>query len=254
MDDLQFPMLRGLPDSFKSYPSKQYVHTAAPGKSIKCFEFILQGMQAGNWEIPAQACAYFDVQAHQYKTLSTSPLSATVIPASYSKSSATTVDNGTVMSTHRDEQLLGPLATCCGNAEPERSLPFYLLAILGLLPWVAYFVYCCVAPLYARYAQRQSRSRHYYIKRAQKTLQTAELMRDLSQVYPLFVELIAGLSDKPIADVTQEYLRTLFTDISWTVFIDRAAEYAFYVPRTTEQTLLFFKEGSVWLERIEKQL
>jgi len=254
MDDLQFPVLQGLPDSFRSYPSKQYNQTTPPGKSVKCFEFILQGMQAGNWEIPAQTCTYFDVQAHHYKTLSTSPLSATVIPASYSKSNPTAVDSGSVVLMHDDEQPLGSLATSCGETESERSLPFYLLALLGLLPWVAYFVYRCVAPLYARYAQYHARSRAYYIKQAQKKLQAAELMRDLSQVYPLFVELIAGFADKPIADVTQEYMRTVFTDIAWTVFIDRAAEYAFYVPRTTEQTLLFFKEGSVWLDRIVKQL
>jgi hypothetical protein len=78
MEKLQLPDLI-MPDGLKWYASKQYVDDLPIGKR-KTFEFIVQGLQEGDFEIPEQLFTFFDVETSSYKQLQTAPLFVTVLP------------------------------------------------------------------------------------------------------------------------------------------------------------------------------
>ena len=63
-------VLTKVPDSFKWYDSKNYMTDATQsGFSAKVFEYILQGLKPGEYEIPPQEFAYFDVNSKTYKKI-----------------------------------------------------------------------------------------------------------------------------------------------------------------------------------------
>jgi len=74
--------LQGLSESLKQYASKQYTVPAATSEQAEktCFEFIVQGLRAGKYEIPAQEFTYFDVAKKKYVTLYSKPVLFTVTP------------------------------------------------------------------------------------------------------------------------------------------------------------------------------
>ena len=70
--------LEGMPDALKWYDSKSYSEPIQKGHK-KSFEYIIQGLQPGEWEIPSQKFTYFDVKNRTYKTLKSSPLLLTIV-------------------------------------------------------------------------------------------------------------------------------------------------------------------------------
>lgn len=252
MDDMQFPTIEGLPDCFKSYPSQQYTQKdQKSGTATKYFECIVQGMKAGNWEIPSQSCTYFDTAARQYKTMKTTPLSVTILPSVHA-ARVSPQQELSVASTQEINDMLYPLVTTYDQcATTERSVPLWLFVCISILPWLCIVGYMCGRYIYARYIHNRVASRKYHIKQAERLLHEAQKEQDVSKVYPLFTALIGGLHNIPPTVVTQEYMYTIFDNSEWHCFVDRAAEYAFYTPMT--DTTMFFKEGLVWLECLAKQ-
>lgn len=75
-------LLQGLPDEFKHYDSKQYVAEKkhADSKPQHCFEFIVQGIKAGTYQIQALKFTFFDVTTRRYKTLESMPIDVVISP------------------------------------------------------------------------------------------------------------------------------------------------------------------------------
>ena len=70
-----------LPEEFKWYDSKNYLADQDPSAApARVFEFILQGLKVGDWEIPVQRFVYYDLKTKRYKTLKTSPLAVSIRP------------------------------------------------------------------------------------------------------------------------------------------------------------------------------
>ena len=68
-------------EPFKYYNSKNYMlDTPASQPRKRCFEYIVQGLQQGSWQIPAQKFTFFDTEAKKYRTLESSPLTIIVKP------------------------------------------------------------------------------------------------------------------------------------------------------------------------------
>ncbi len=66
-----------LPNAYTYYDSKATLEGTDP-QQVKRYEYIVQALQAGTWELPAQEFTYFDVATRSYKTLMTTPLTITV--------------------------------------------------------------------------------------------------------------------------------------------------------------------------------
>ncbi len=249
-DDIQFPQVQQLPDCFRSYPSKQYTQSDGQDGTTKIFEFIVQSMKAGDWEIPSQECSYFDVTSGQYKTIRTSPLLVTVLSAAYVASSSFVDDasHDDINIVIRDE--LHPIMATWGSTHTERSLPCKWLFVLTLLPWlliIGWHLFAYMRPRFFSY--QRTPLRRVCFKQARAALLGAQKQKDVSQVYPLFVALIAGVYKKTTATITEEYIYGLIDDDAWRTYVARAAEYAFYVPNT--DTSAFFVEGLAWLDKLE---
>ena len=91
--------LQNMPEQLKWYDSKQYLLPPAGSavgqdqsgaqsvkntgsRPVKVFEYIVQGLAAGDYEIPAQTCTYFDLSTKTYKTIQTAPVNVTILGAS----------------------------------------------------------------------------------------------------------------------------------------------------------------------------
>jgi len=81
-ENLDIKELKDMPKSLKYYNSKQYISDSSPkdGMKKKRFEFIVQGMASGEFEIPGQTFTFFDVQSRDYKILKTSPILLKILP------------------------------------------------------------------------------------------------------------------------------------------------------------------------------
>ncbi len=64
----------------KYYESKHYIVSSENRNIVpkKRFEYIVQGMRAGKWQIPPQEFVIFDVEKEAYKTFKTKPLTVTI--------------------------------------------------------------------------------------------------------------------------------------------------------------------------------
>jgi|GEM_PF-1340404 len=86
LEQIATPKLN-LPNSFKYYESKSSVtenlDESYKGGSKK-FEFVLQAMNPGEWQIPPQNFSYFDVETKSVKTLTTLPISLKINQAEQS--------------------------------------------------------------------------------------------------------------------------------------------------------------------------
>jgi len=251
-DAITIPALQNMPEVFRSYPSKQYQRTAVSGATEKVFEFIVQGMKAGNWEIPSQECSFFDVGTGHYKRLHTSPLSVTVLPSSHAHKSATVShDVDTAIDVPTPDELF-PVTASWGATCPEYVIPFSLLFVLAFLPFaymVGRFLLFKVRARFDRW--RRVPSRRGYFKQARAALHNAQSKKNASLVYPVFVTLVAGIEAQPQSVVTQNYLLHMIDDERWRSYIAQAAEYAFYTPKAN--VTAFFNEGFVWMDRLEKK-
>ncbi len=84
VEALKEPVLKGFPDSFKYYSSKHHVTppSASGAPWQKTFEYIVQGFEPGEWEIPKQTVTYFDCQDYQVRLRDSSPLYISILPDS----------------------------------------------------------------------------------------------------------------------------------------------------------------------------
>src|SRR5690606_5603374 len=72
-----------MPSGLKYYDSNTTIIEASNEGEVskKRFEFIVQGIQEGDWEIPEQSFVYFDIKKGSYVTLRTCPLSVSIQPS-----------------------------------------------------------------------------------------------------------------------------------------------------------------------------
>lgn len=75
-DEMKMPKLN-LPKEIKYYESKSTIEGTEPNL-IKKFEYILQGINPGNWQIEPQKFVFFDLKSKSYKVLKTDSLSLTI--------------------------------------------------------------------------------------------------------------------------------------------------------------------------------
>ena len=89
-----------LPKSLKYYDSNSAIILPKHSDEFpkKRFEFIVQGMESGDCEIPEQLFTYFDIERNTYTTLRTSPLAVSIMPG------ATSVKKDIVMPVESVEQ------------------------------------------------------------------------------------------------------------------------------------------------------
>lgn len=192
MHILEIPTLN-IPPALKYYPSNTSIIKSeyADESSKKRFEFIVQGLESGDFQIPEQTFTYFNTEKHEYVTMHSSTLSVSIMPNPIN----TKKDNmqpiaPSSIAFKEDEDLIffnteGQLHI--GNNLP--SLPWWLFQCLSLL----IFFYMCYPFMhnYWIFFAQKSRflTRRRLLKQAYKKISLCRENNDTQQLYAIFISL-----------------------------------------------------------------
>jgi len=211
LEALAMPKLEGMPDALRYYDSKNYIEASNyDGMQIKKFEYVVQGRQAGIWEIPAQTYIYFDVQSGAYKTVHTTPLGITILanPAQQVAPSPTiALEQGQIEQELIDDVLPIDTSDAWYPVHARSPLPWWLFIMLILLPWI-YLSIVLIRVIIARhYAQRAHIIRaHAAFKTAKDALYKAQQAHNTAHVYEIVIQLFADRCMVPQAQITQNFI------------------------------------------------
>lgn len=262
LDEIAVPTLRGMPNELKYYDSNSSIveptHEGALPK--KQFEYIVQGLACGDWEIPQQLFTFFDVTTRSYKTLHTVPQMVAVLPRA-----TVTQAIGPIDTEPPEDQLhISPLNTKGPwYLQTERTpLPWWVFHLLTVIPMLCWFVPRLKNRLLVKIGTSKKYSKKKAFSHARAQLSQAKVNGDPSCVYQIFVQLIADrygqLSAKISPDIIEHQLRSAgISDsviIMWDAFFKQATELAFGVDKNKQSLEAFFELAEQWINQFEKFL
>lgn len=261
LDETSPVHLEGMPPALKWYESKQYdLDPQRDGAKGKAFEFVVQGVQEGSWEIPAQMFTFFLTDMRQCHTLQTTPLTVTITPGVVPTSVASEPHKPSVTKVIDDG--LCPLIDGDGYsffARVHYYVPWWLMLVLIAVPGIGVFF----ARARRSWQKMPTMRRKTFFSRAHKDL--ADLMQadDVQGLYALFSRLLGRLYDDPSLDLMSEKVTIRLRDAGigpetlerWQQFVERCAECSFYTPSpeaVSKESL--FLVARQWLEYLKERL
>lgn len=261
LESLSFGTLENMPPALRFYASNQTViePTAAGEPTKKRYEFIVQGLQVGTWEIPPQSLYYFDTKQRAFTTVRTMPLSLTIMPSAKKMASITHEEQDNTQEAYE----IAPLhKEWVANTVPDWRLSWWLFIMIACTPMM-YIVYGFIERLFVR-----NRTESYGARRAQKAfsiakeqLQQIKKQEKAQELYTLFITLFADRWQLAIAAISlahvHERLRERgMSDIqcaAWDDFFARIAERAFGIQKGKDDAHLFDK-AEQWIQQLEQLL
>ena len=246
--------LTDMPDELRWYPSKKTTleGQGRDGGSIRRLEFIVQGLQEGNWQIPQQQFAYFDIESRELKKLTTTPLSLTITPGVTPQQLA---DNtaGSVGDDTSNE--LRPLH----DPKEDSSVPF---AGVG---WNLFFM-LLLLPFTFFGATALARRGKYYLNKHEKVWRARFALRNvrsaltkMESVYHALERYVAdrtALQDGEVSLYDVERLlhekgRSKTESSEWILFLNHISEAAFSEKGSHVSHQELVRQAHVWLDRLE---
>jgi hypothetical protein len=121
-----------IPDGLQVYESKSYLE----GRHTKVFEFVIQGLEKGVYELPRCDFFYFNVDDEQYHTLQTEPIRIEVLAVG-SQQVSQSVDNNILNDDIQHAVKIKPILTI-GSIHHRRGfyIPPWLFMSLVLMPFL----------------------------------------------------------------------------------------------------------------------
>jgi hypothetical protein len=260
--------LQNMPQALRWYDSKQYIRDThgAYGLPVKCFEFIVQGLQAGFWEIPAQTFTYFDVTKHGYVTLETAVCPITIKPnpvSALQKPPRAQEQNVNEQSVQPEQESQVPVLNTWASLRPvheRHPMSWWLFFVLAGIPAVWYAVY--ILRLYAKSREGYFK-RMYAFKQARRKIKQVAHDGQMQELHTIFMEMFAlRLYSSPAAlsqHVIEMTLRNKgMTDDdlrSWDMFYTHMYERAFFTMHNNDhEDETLHKEALGWIHKLEKIL
>jgi len=259
--------LQDVPHVFKSYSSKKKIDQKK-GESFgkRTCEYIIQGMEAGEWELPEQKFTFFDIDSRSYKTLATAPLLVRILPQTTTKnfvppsvdeiSPATAVDTtGEIEETPLKLNINGRWKEI-----PERKIPWSLFMVLFLAPIGIWFS-TVLEKWFRRYVQRRTPKIKWRnaFKVAHKKLALARKKKDFPAIYKILVDLFAirfsversAVSDEMIKQVLQTAGFTKEELLRWDKFFTDVSAFIFYTVEGKDSQKKLFDQADKWISQLE---
>ena len=257
LDAVKLPELINMPESLKWYDSKTYCEGLK-----KCQEFIVQGLQVGEWEIPSQEFVYFDVKKHEYKTLTSAPLMVTILP---DKQTKTLVQNDEPKNVTKevDTELFDNESPALPINEqgPWRSTKERLLS-----PWLFLALICIPFGIWLLDLVRKMRTRSktsllsrkkYAFVQARKRIERAKLNHTPGQLYTIFIELFAARAQCKKEDMSGSVMEKMLHHygvdqqecLKWHAFFSRLTELEFFIGKDVPESI--FDKALEWVKRLE---
>lgn len=258
--------LQGMPSALKWYDSKQYVRDTlgVHGLPVKCFEYIVQGLEQGSWEIPPQTFTYFDVSTRQYATLKTvaCPVKIKLNPATKKTLSSEQTTNQILSKEPDKTDDVLPLNTW-GALRPSHQrtpMPWWLFFVLALLPLLK--IALDIMRLFIRHRADYFKQQ-FAFKYARKKIQLAAREGASQRVHIIFIELFADRLKCAPSIVSQEVIEQALSTRgfsesemrSWQDFYMHMHEKAFFaLSRDRSEKDSLFNEAADWVKKLEKVL
>lgn len=253
-----FDRLQAVPQALKWYASEQ---RSERGKK-KC-EFVLQAVEPGSWEIPAQTLGYFDVGSGQYREIASKPQTLMVTGQAASKEVSSNTKEQTVPDfsarepEHAKESThLSLPRTHNWKAVPESSLSRKTFWILFLLPLIVLLILKMVTRLF--HAMNSRRSVIY--ARARRRLKQAQEEKDYLQVLDILNTLYAhehaiAFERRPLKELQKWGAHCLpeKEKKEWALLLEKI----YYIPFSDKQEVIDeagFEKLYGWLELWERSL
>jgi hypothetical protein len=271
LDALTTPPLVDMPSGLKWYASKATTHapTQVGGCAVRAFEYIVQGVSAGDHIIPAQSFFCFDTHKHAYCTLESTPISIAVAVAARQ---AAPIRAGSVDALSPDERAelaqdsLGLAPLDVGDpcaCVPSYGMPWWLFAVLAIIPSVFF------GGRALRHYRATVRSRHapYYRRMhayatARAALKKAQKLQQPMHIYAIMLTFFASRVGSDAGPMSQELIHRALhnADVApaqlhaWDLYFTRIAHVAFESTSKPQPTDSLFEEGFMWLAVFEKKL
>jgi len=246
-----------MPEALKHYESKSTKRESKKRITIaKQFEYIIQGLKPGTWEIPSQQFTYFDTAERRYKTLESNPVSVTITPFAQ-QSDASKAEAAQNADEQQDEEAVFLFSEW---PQPVRSLPWSWFFLFSSMP-VLYCLYILLTSRWQEYKRHNDvvLKKKYALKRARKELKRASKKGDLKLVYDAFMHLFADRCSRNPADITIESIVQILHEASvdretidqWHIFFNQVSEIIFFnkaVDQHKKEALLAGAQH--WLDRL----
>lgn len=236
LEPLKAPVLTGMPDALKYYDSKiTPVEANNPDElSKKQFEYVLQGMKEGSWQIPAQQFEVFDVDQRKYITVSTQPLQLHVVGGAISAKQHS-LDSEDALQTKEEVSKIRPIA---------QHEPWYPAAERAPINWLVFLMLVCAPGAYvgfeyartyfARFANPKRRVQNAY-SQARSGIEQISRSKHYDRLYHVFIQLFSELYALESQHVSLEFITQKLRDsgsseeliAEWEVFFAQLAACAF---------------------------
>jgi hypothetical protein len=268
MAAISYPVLRNIPETVRVYESKQMVvePTFRSEQRKKRFEYIVQALKPGDFQIPPQQFTFFDTVQRSYHSLTTEPLFITVLAESavspHALSHANDSGEMAVVDeplSHSDNDTISLITQGPWFPVSSYAIAWPLFLLLGSIPLLACALFVVVVPLYRRYIQQPWYASRWYRKRlAYKKIAHAQKTQDYKALYALFIELLAFYQPASatydthagIEQAGERFKDTVTYKEKWEQFIDRLMQAAFYDHANAQ----LFQEAKEWVRILQDQL
>lgn len=252
-----------LPDSFKYYDSKNYQTKNQSNSNTYSFEFIVQGLHKGDWEIKPQKFTFFDIKNRVYKTLETLPLAVSIMPSLTAHKTFVKPDVKPRESTAESAETideLQPLHTGIWYNVDSRYLPFWLFLLLLCMPILMWILLGVKSYVRATTGSKERIGKNAF-KTAYTQLEVAYKSQNMKSWYPIFIQLFAARYQVPASQVTQEFMQAKLVNAkmssqeldAWNGFMNQLSEYIFFVrPFRSEQSAAIYQYARQWINKLEK--
>lgn len=250
MHSLDIHTLIDMPSACKWYESKQAIT-----HDTKTFEFIVQGLVPGDWQIPPQKLHYFDTKAKKYKTIQSDILAVTVFPSAQENNKV--VDEQEHHDLVHDTQTLLPLDTSDVWYEEKPCMLSWqwFIAFVAMM----FVAWSCVIILYVLWNGCYKNNKVRVFARARQELKKAEEQGESSRVYAIMMHACADRMGMSRTEVTEHTIRELLikahyadeTVHAWHLFFMQMQVHAFSEKKNING---IFEKAYQWLSILENVL
>lgn len=250
-----------LPSTLKYYESKTVAQSLSNGMQKKSFEYIVQVLEPGNCEIPAQSFIFFDPTKKKYRTLKTQKIALSI--KGHAKKIESIDNTDTEMDSNQADAYLqlasdGPIH----YYEPRSISSGYFIILL--LIWLALFsLFIFKKYFFTAYASRFHYRKRVAFKIVKKKLDAVKQQKNYACLYTLFIEFFADKNGLALADIDADRINSILEEAGfmastieqWNRFFHELAQQAFFNNQTDKNLMLdLINRAYIWIDQFEEKL
>ena len=199
-----------LPEGLKYYDSHAKDHVLTDILSKKDFEYVVQAVKPGVYEIPSQTFEYFDTKAQSYKTLQSRAVKLTVTGAVRKSTAVDEEKENDTSSIEKPDELPILEKTLKGGgllARERISWTLFLsMALLLFFPLFWKFGYFLWFSYQLRNASKIGYKRAFTVARGR--IEVAQKIKNESEAYHILMDLFATRLHMPRAELSEQDIET----------------------------------------------